>query len=90
MFRLIKLALYAAIGYALYELYLGMTQQYQQGGGGGQWGGAGSGRSSFGDSLEVGSPRAQNLSGAGEGTDVATGDASGTSVTHRVGRGVTM
>ena len=81
MFRLIKLALFAAIGYALYELYLGMTQQYQQGGGG---------RSSFGESLEGGSPRTQNMTGAGEGTEVATGDASGTSVTHRVGRGVTM
>ena len=27
MFRLIKLAMYAMIGYVLYELYQGMTQQ---------------------------------------------------------------
>ena len=27
MFRLLKLALYAVVGYAIYELYLGMTEE---------------------------------------------------------------
>ncbi|MDQ3438837.1 MAG: hypothetical protein M3478_00640 [Planctomycetota bacterium] len=34
MFRLIKLAMYAMIGYVLYELYQGMTKQQGQFGGG--------------------------------------------------------
>ena len=75
MFKLIKLAFYAVIGYALYELYQGMMQQ--QGGGSSQ-------RSrSFGQS-----PNRGQLTGAGEGMEDVTGDASGTEMRHTVGRGV--
>jgi hypothetical protein len=28
MFRLLKLAVFALVGYAIYELYLGMTEEY--------------------------------------------------------------
>jgi hypothetical protein len=78
MFRLIKLAMYALVGYALYEMYQGMTQQQGGrsfgGGGGGSFGGEGG---NFGQ-----------LTGGGEGmTDMAS-DASGTEMPHRVGRGV--
>ena len=77
MFKLIKLAFYAVIGYALYELYQGMKQQ--QGGGGG----SGQGVGSFGQSTNRG-----QLTGAGEGMEDVTGDASGTEMRHTVGRGV--
>ena len=78
MFRLIKLAMYAMIGYVLYELYQGMTQQ--QGGrsfgqsGGGSFGGGGGNYGAF--------------TGGGEGmTDLAS-DNFGGEVPTRVGRGV--
>ena len=77
MFKLIKLAFYAVIGYALYELYQGMMQQ--QGGGGG--------RSFGGGSFGQGGNRGQ-LTGAGEGMEDVTGDASGAEMRHTVGRGV--
>jgi hypothetical protein len=75
MFKLIKLAFYAVIGYALYELYQGMMQQ--QGGGGRQSIG------SFGQR-----PNRGQLTGAGEGMEDVTSDASGTEMRHTVGRGV--
>ena len=75
MFKLIKLAFYAAVGYAIYELYLGMTQGAGQGGGGG--GGGGFGQSRYGA-----------ITGPGEGMDVESEDESGTSIPHTVGRGV--
>ena len=86
MFRLIKLGIYAFIGYALYELYQGMFRQ-QQGGGGnfsrafGGCGGESAGASSFGGS-------GQNMTGAGRGRQEATLDSDGGSVRHNVGRGV--
>ena len=76
MFRLIKLAMYALVGYVLYELYQGMTQPQggrpsSEGGSFGPEGGA------FGQ-----------FTGGGEGiTDTATDD-SGIEMPHRVGRGV--
>jgi hypothetical protein len=76
MFKLIKLAFYAVIGYALYELYQGMKQQ--QGGGGSGYQGRG-----FGQATNRG-----QLTGAGEGMEDITGDASGTAMRHTVGRGV--
>lgn len=74
MFKLIKLAFYAVIGYALYEMYQGMKQ--------GQGGGGYQGRS-FGQSGNRG-----QLTGAGEGMEDVTGEASGTAMRHTVGRGV--
>ena len=87
MFRLIKLALYALVGYTLYELYQGMMQ----GGGmrqdrmeGGRRGGGRLER--FGERLNVGA--AQNMTGGGGGTTERTEEPAGTSVPHAVGRGV--
>ena len=81
MFRLIKLALYAFVGYSLYQLYLGMTQQRQQGGGG-----------AFGSEYDAGlsdqTRTGQNLTGAGAGRTEETLDNDGGSVRHNVGRGV--
>jgi hypothetical protein len=79
MFRLIKLAMYAMIGYVLYELYQGMTQQ--QGGrsfdqsSGGTFGGGGGG--SYGA-----------FTGGGEGMLDTAADNTGGEMPHRVGRGV--
>jgi len=80
MFRLIKLAMYAFVGYSLYQLYQGMMQQ-QQGGGAGAF----SGGTSEGGSA---ASRGQNLTGAGAGRTVETLDNDGGSVRHSVGRGV--
>ena len=93
MFRLIKLAFYALIGYALYELYQGMMAERSNTGGGGGgmrmgggMSGGGSQAGSFGDAT---STAIHNLTGAGEGQREETQDADGGSVGHRVGRGVT-
>jgi hypothetical protein len=83
MFRLIKLAVYAMIGYVLYELYQGMTQQ--QGGYASSGGGGGRSRSSFG---EQGRGRGGTLTGAGQGMMETAADASGGEMRHTVGRGV--
>ena len=91
MFRLIKLALYALVGYALYELYQGMVQGggMQSMMGGGQQGGQGQqgGRGErFGERLNIGA--ANNITGGGAGKTQRTEEPSGTSTTHAVGRGV--
>ena len=83
MFRLIKLAMYALVGYVLYELYQGMSAEPARGGM------RGSGRSnagSFGGADEF--ARGQNVTGGGEGQRMETLDNDGGSVPHRVGRGV--
>ena len=72
MFKLIKLAFYAAVGYAIYELYLGMTQGREEGSSGG-----GGGSSRYGA-----------ITGGGEGMEIESEDESGTSIPHHVGRGV--
>ena len=78
MFRLIKLAMYAMIGYVLYELYQGMTQQQ--------------GSRSFGDSsggsFGGGSSSYGAFTGGGEGMTDTAADSSGGEMPHRVGRGV--
>src|SRR4051812_43379369 len=62
MFKLIKLAFYCLIGYALYELYQGFQQT--QGGGGGFGGGGRSSREELDRALNSGDEgRAYNLSG---------------------------
>ena len=79
MFRLIKLAMYALVGYVLYELYQGMTQQTDSFS---SSGGRKSARS-FGGDLRSGA-----LTGlAGGKTDITT-DADGGQMRHTVGRGV--
>ena len=92
MFRLIKLGMYALIGYAIYELYQGMTSGRGGGWGGGERGGYGEGYGGERDlnrALRASRGRMQTLTGAGLGEDEQTLDDSGTSATHRVGRGVT-
>jgi hypothetical protein len=80
MFRLIKLAFYAVIGYALYELYQGMTAES---------GGSDAGRrGSLDGALSETGGRMQTLTGPGTGMRESTLDPDGGSVPHRVGRGV--
>jgi hypothetical protein len=86
MFRLIKLALYATVGYVLYELYQGMVSQSGSSRGPGQFGGSG-GRE-LNRALNRDGGRMETLTGPGEGTRVDTLDSDGASQAHRVGRGV--
>jgi hypothetical protein len=75
MFRLIKLAFYFLIGYALYELYLGFTQENTRG--------------QFGTSPQRGGRAGgQTVTGGGQGAIEQTEEPSGMSVRHNVGRGV--
>jgi hypothetical protein len=83
MFRLIKLAFYAAIGYALYELYQGMTSES----GGARLAG-GRGRGSLDRALDETGGRMQTLTGRGTGMRESTLDPDGGSIPHQVGRGV--
>jgi hypothetical protein len=84
MFRLIKLAVYAIAGYALWEIYQGLTSDA-----------AGGGRARRGGSrqlrraLDTDSGRMQTLTGPGVGQEEETVDSRGGSASHRVGRGVT-
>ena len=99
MFRLVKLAAYALLGYVLYELVMGISEgQADQGGGaestqrsggqsrarsGGGARGGGAGRGRSG-----GGRRGQTISGSGEGQSVPVSDSTGAEHTERVGRGV--
>ena len=84
MFRLIKLAAYALIGYALYEVFQGLTSE--------------SGRVARGSAsnrnlrraLDETGGRMETLTGpsGGQGMREQTLDPNGSSVPHRVGRGV--
>jgi hypothetical protein len=84
MFRLIKLGFYFLIGYALYELYQGMTN-----GDFSRSRGQGGGSSDLNRALNEDSGRMQTLTGPGEGRREETLDNDGGSVGHMVGRGVT-
>ena len=94
MFRLIKLAIYAFVGYSLYQLYQGIMQQQESGGM--QRGGAfpasrtqdyNAGLSRERDATATGG--GQNITGgAGTGRAESTLDNDGGSVRHSVGRGV--
>jgi hypothetical protein len=80
MFRLIKLAMYALVGYVLYELYQGMTAEPR----GGEYGGQRVG------GRQGGERRAQaTMTSQGAGRREQTLDRDGGSAPHRVGRGVT-
>ena len=85
MFRLIKLGFYALIGYALYELYQGMTSQP----GYARRGGFGGGSSDLNRALNTEQGRMQTLTGPGLGQREQSLDADGGAATHHVGRGVT-
>jgi hypothetical protein len=95
MFRLIKLGMYALVGYALYELYQGFSSgEFQQRfGSHAQGGWAGSTSDAGGESQHLNrsfGQSGQNLTGAGEGMQQSTLDNDGGSVPHNVGRGVTI
>jgi hypothetical protein len=87
MFRLIKLAIYGLLGYAIYEFIRGMTQGETSGQAAGPGRSAGSGSRDLNEALNSGSSR-ENLTGPGVGQEVRTIEPSGESVSHRVGRGV--
>jgi hypothetical protein len=81
MFRLIKLSMYVLFGWMLYELYQGMSQDSQQGGGGrGQ--SRGLERALNRDSGRM------NVTGGGRGESMSSQESDGTSIPHTVGRGV--
>jgi hypothetical protein len=82
MFRLIKLAMYGFVGYALYQLYQGIVQQQQSGGG---FSASRTQDYNAGLSDQGGG---QNLTGAGRGRAEETLDNDGGSVRRSVGRGV--
>lgn len=84
MFKLIKLAIYGVIAYALYEMYLGFTE-------GGSQQGQGFGasmRRAGAQAADAMNQAAQNMTGPGEGMTTETSEASGMSSRHQVGRGV--
>ena len=84
MFRLIKLAVYGLLGYAIFEFVRGFAQ-------GGQCGSSAAvGRGGSRDlnrALDEGSSRS-NLTGPARGERVVTNDSDGGAVPHVVGRGV--
>ena len=96
---IIKLAVYGALGYLIYQTFFAETSGSQGSSGGGQRGGGmgnalrgaarevagamGGGGGSQGDS--IGGTR---MTGGGAGRVEQTGEPSGAAVSHRVGRGV--
>ena len=87
MFKLIKLAFYGLIGYALYEFMRGLMQSEAA------LQGVARGEEPFRGremdrALEGSSGRTQNMTGPARGRTVTTSEPSGESVSHRVGRGV--
>lgn len=76
MFRLIKLAFYALVGYVLYELYQGMTQEQH------------ADRTTGGGSRSFGDASRGALTGGGRGAIDTASDADGGEMRHTVGRGV--
>jgi len=87
MFKLIKLAFYGLIGYALYEFVRGLMQgeSAMQAAGTGQGRG---GERELDRALEGDMGRIQNMTGPARGQTVTTDEPSGESVPHVVGRGV--
>jgi hypothetical protein len=89
MFRLIKLAIYGLLGYAIYEFVRGMTQgsgasqAMSMGGQQGQGGGSRDLNRALNDD-----PGRSNMTGPARGERVMSQEPSGESVPHMVGRGV--
>jgi hypothetical protein len=81
MFRLIKLAIYALLGYMVYQFYQGLMQ------GGGSDQGRHSG-SDLGRALNEDQGRMGTLTGPGRGTSVSVEDSDGGRHNQTVGRGV--
>jgi hypothetical protein len=85
MFRLIKLAAYAVLGYIIYELWQGMNEAQRGGGGQRSMTGGGRGQQQFGGG---GSESMPGMTGGGSGTMADVGDESGAESRRPVGRGV--
>ena len=83
MFRLIKLAIYGLLGYALYEFIRGLTEGAPQAMGRPR----GSSSRQLNRALDEDSGR-QNTTGPSPGRTVTTNEPNGESVSHVVGRGV--
>jgi len=83
MFRLIKLAMFGLMGYALYEIYQGVMQGESS-----SRRGIGGGSRALNRALNEDSGRMSAPTNTGRGQVVSTGEASGTSMRHTVGRGV--
>ena len=84
MFRLIKLAAYAVLGYIIYELWQGMKEA--QGGGGGQRSMGGGRRREFGQAAS--GAATSGMTGGGGGTMADVAEPSGAESRRAVGRGV--
>ena len=91
MFRLMKLAIYGLLGYAIYEFVRGLMQGEsiaQAAGMSGMQPGQGQGGSrELNRALDEGASR-MNMTGPARGERVMSEEPSGTSVPHAVGRGV--
>jgi len=88
MFRLIKLTLYAAMGYVLYELVMGMVGQGDEMSRQGGRSGPSRGNRDLRRALNEDAGR-MNLTGTGRGQTVSVEDDSGAQHRQVVGRGVT-
>lgn len=86
---IIKLAVYGAIGYLIYQTFFaegaGMQMASRGQSGGGSRGGGGSMGMGGSQDHSIGGTR---MTGGGTGRTEQTEDASGAAVSHRVGRGV--
>lgn len=83
--RLLKLMAYALLGYVIYELYRGMTEEpVTRASRRGERVGSKDLRRALNED-----PGRMNITGPGRGTTVSTEDAVGASSPHVVGRGVT-
>jgi hypothetical protein len=85
MFRLVKLAIYGLLGYAIYEFVRGISSEHGGNAEGNtpEWGGS----RPLKKALNRDTGRS-NITGGGRGERVVTVDGQGESVPHMVGRGV--
>jgi hypothetical protein len=83
MIRLFKLAIFAVLGYVLYEFFQGLSAQP------GSSGGSGGMRRDLKKALNEGAGRTR-MTGQGEGAEVSVEDQSGASRKTRVGRGAAV
>jgi hypothetical protein len=88
MFRLIKLAMLALFGYAVYEFVRGMLQDTQLGARMNEAIGQLSGQGEQGGGGGGGEPGRYQMSGGGQGHEESTLERDGGTVRHKVGRGV--
>ena len=86
MIRLFKLAIYAVLGYVLFEFFQGMSSGASSSGDGGQQQRRGGMRRDLKNALNQDTGRTR-MTGRGRGTETTVEDESGASRTERVGRG---